>query len=148
MRCVGCFLFVDIQRGSPTSSWSASPSIVRREPILKPRGSVKSEKKVSIKNEVPINIEYIGEKKRSGSSGSFGKIPSPGPLSASRTAAFVYASRGDRAEKAFKMTRSYSFDNDSMDKGIELKDVPCSSIDPAETPETQPLVKSDANSVK
>ncbi|XP_055697387.1 kinase D-interacting substrate of 220 kDa isoform X1 [Phlebotomus papatasi] len=136
-------------RASPTPSWSASPSIVRREPILKPRGSVKSEKKVSIKNEIPINIEYIAEK-RQGSSGSFGKIPSPGPI-AGRPVALVYSTRtdkADRAERAFKMARSYSFDNDSMDKGIELKDVSASVEGTSADEEVQPLVSSNVTSPK
>ncbi|XP_055679140.1 kinase D-interacting substrate of 220 kDa isoform X2 [Lutzomyia longipalpis] len=140
-----------IGRVSPSSSWSASPSIVRREPILRPRGSVKSEKKVSIKNEVPINIEYIAEK-RHGSTGSFAKILSPGSagLPAGRPTTFVYATKNEKseqAEKAFKMTRSYSFDNDSLDKGIELKDIsgtPAGSMDE----EVQPLVNAAPNKTK
>ncbi|XP_059611614.1 kinase D-interacting substrate of 220 kDa isoform X2 [Phlebotomus argentipes] len=126
-------------KSSPTSSWSASPLVVRREPILKPRGSVKSEKKLSFKGDIPVNIEYVGEK-RLGSSGSTGKITSAAP---GRPVALVYTTKNERAEKAFKMTRSYSFDNDSLDKGIELKDVSSSADGQTANEDIQPLVNSD-----
>lgn len=47
---------------SACPSQAASPVLPRRDSILKHFGSVKSEKRVSIKNDAPIVLEYISEK--------------------------------------------------------------------------------------
>lgn len=117
---------------SACPSIASSPIMMRRDSILKHSGSIKTEKRVSIKQDVPILMDFISEKRPphkpinstvTSSSGSSttsninaGTTSSGITTSAARPASLIL-SKGERP--VFKLVRSPSVDHDSDDSKTE-----------------------------
>lgn len=110
---------------SACPSQATSPVLPRRDSILKHSGSVKTEKRVSIKYDTPIMMEFISEKRppakpvsagsnamaNGGASGAGASAASAG--SSARPASLLLTNKGDRS--AYKLVRSPSIEEEYID---------------------------------
>lgn len=104
-----------------------SPNMSRRDSILKHSGSIKTEKRVSIKQDAPILMEYVSEKRP------------PAKPSAARPASLLLT-KGERP--VLKLVRSPSIDRDSDEKS----DSSLANKDDESIPLVQTNVKTNSQS--
>lgn len=118
---------------SACPSIASSPIMMRRDSILKHSGSIKTEKRVSIKHDVPILMDFISEKRpphkpinstantntssSSSTSNTHAGTTSSGTTTSAARPASLIISKGERP--VFKLVRSPSVDHDSDDGKTE-----------------------------
>lgn len=127
---------------SLSSSRASSPSFVRRDSILKRAGSVKGDqqqkKNVSIVTDLP-SVEVVSERRKSSGTSD---NPGDSALESNRLTIFVTGRPaslilGKNERPIFKITRSYSFDEDNAPHDpTEMLNESSPARD-----ESQPLVK-------